>query len=204
MEHAERAIDLKRSTTRGSWDETSQDLAWIEAGRRGDPVAFNRLVLKWERRVYNLVLRMLGDPEESAEATQEIFLKTFRSIRNFKGDSRFSTWLYRIAVNHCITMLRRRPGLTVPLEEESEYSSNRTGLACEGTQEKEFLATERRREVLNSLSLLSAEQRAVIELKFFQEETFASMSEIVGVPISTIKSRFYAALEVLKGRLSSI
>ena len=182
-----------------------QERAWIEASRKGDPAAFNRLVLKWERRVYNLVLRMLGNREDAAETTQEIFLAVFRAIGRFQHQARFSTWLYRIAVNHCLTRLRRRPPLIQSMDEQDEHAvpfGERLGTADH--QDRDLLRLERRHIVRQSLAGLSHEQRVVVELKFFQEETFLSISEILRVPESTVKSRFYAALEVLKGRLGAL
>ena len=84
-------------------------LSGSPASQRGDAVSFNRLVLKWERPIYNLSLRMLRDADEAAEATQEVFLLAFKGIRRFRLDAQFSTWLYRIAANHCTSRLRKRP-----------------------------------------------------------------------------------------------
>jgi len=181
--------------------EVNQELAWVRASQAGDNGAFNRLVLKWERRIYNLSYRMLRHPEDAADSTQEIFLLAFRNIRKFKHNSRFSTWLYRIAVNHCIDVLKKRPisGLTEDGDMDSVGVSAR--LAVKSTQENEVFRDERQRRILDSLALLPAEQRIVIELKFFQDETFEVISRILDVPQSTIKSRFYSALDILKDRL---
>lgn len=202
MEHAIES-QLRRNQTADQ--ETDQETAWIEATRRGDSAAFNRLVLKWERPIYNLVLRMLGNREDAAETTQEIFLAVFRNIASFKRRARFSTWLYRIAVNHCLTRLRRRPPLMQTLDgEEGRLSPLRDRLGSLNDQDEAVLRNERRRIVRRSLSDLSPEQRAVVELKFFQEETFLSISEILDVPESTIKSRLYTALDVLKECLGTL
>jgi RNA polymerase sigma-70 factor, ECF subfamily len=185
--------------------DSAQELAWIDATRRGDQAAFNRLVLKRERQVYNLVLRMLGNRDDAAETTQEVFLAVFRNIARFKREARFSTWLYRIAVNHCLTRLRRRPPLLCTLDEDDEGSvPMRERLGTCGHQDEDVLRLERRRMVRASLAALSPEQRAVVELKFFQDETFRSISNILSVPESTVKSRFYAALDLLKGHLGSL
>ena len=81
----------------------------LPAANAGDAVSFNRLVLKWERPIYNLSLRMLRDADEAAEATQEVFLLAFKGIRRFRLTHSFRTWLYRIAANHCTSRLRKRP-----------------------------------------------------------------------------------------------
>ena len=80
--------------------EGVQESAWVSASQRGDALCFNRLVLKWEKPIYNLCLRMLLDQDEAAESAQEVFCSAFKNIQRFRRDARFSTWLYRIAVNH--------------------------------------------------------------------------------------------------------
>lgn len=201
----ENAIESPLRSSQSAEREGEQEFAWIDATRRGDQAAFNRLVLKRERQVYNLVLRMLGNREDAAETTQEVFLAAFRNITRFKRQARFSTWLYRIAVNHCLTRLRRRPPLIGTLDEEDEHSVPvRERLGTRGHQDEDVLRLERCRMVRASLAALSPEQRAVVELKFFQEETFLSISETLSVPESTVKSRFYAALDVLKRCLGAL
>ena len=182
--------------------ESSQESAWVRASQAGDNGAFNRLVLKWERKIYNLSFRMLRNPEDAADSTQEIFLLAFRNIRKFKQNSHFSTWLYRIAVNHCIDLLKKRPVAELTDDGDLEGSGLGIRASVTGTQEKDLFHDERQRKILDSLALLPADQRIVIELKFFQEETFDVISKILEVPESTVKSRFYAALDILKDRLS--
>ncbi len=182
--------------------ERALEDSWIDASRQGDTPAFNRLVLKWEKTVYNLALRMLEDREDAAEATQDIFLSAYKNIRRFRKDSKFSTWLYRIAINHCITRVRRqRPGNHISLEENGTAAKPIAQLSAPESQGGELLRSEEKRRVRNALALLPADQRAVIELKFFQEMTFEEIAEILGIPLSTIKSRLYSGLDTLKVRL---
>jgi RNA polymerase sigma-70 factor (ECF subfamily) len=179
--------------------DPTQDAAWVAASQRGDDVAFNRLVLKWEKSIYNLALRMLQQPEEAAETAQEIFISAFKNIRRFRRDSRFSTWLYRIAVNHCISRLRRRPsGVHYSLDDEPHVLAT---LPAHESHEGELLREEIRNRVRRALEHLSPDQRAVVELKFFQELTFEEIAFVVQAPLSTIKSRLYSGLEALKVRL---
>ena len=120
--------------------ESERETAWIAASQRGDALAFNRLVLKWERPIYNLALRMLQDSEEAAESAQEVFLSAYRNIRRFRQDSRFSTWLYRIAVNQCISRLRRRPpGAHYSLDDEENAAPLTNRLCARESQEQELL-----------------------------------------------------------------
>lgn len=181
-----------------------QENSWVAASQRGDAQSFNRLVLKWEKPIYNLALRMLHDREEAAEAAQEIFLLAFKSIHRFRLDSKFSTWLYRIAINHCVTRVRRRPpGVHLSLDDEGAEARPAGQLVVHEPQAGELLRSERRRRVLDALAHLHAEQQAVIELKFFQEMTFEEIAGALGVSLSTIKSRLYAGLEMLKIRLGN-
>jgi RNA polymerase sigma-70 factor, ECF subfamily len=185
--------------------ETSQERAWVAASQAGDPVAFNRLVLKWEKAIYNVALRMLLDSEEAAEAAQEVFLSAFTNIRRFRKDSKFSTWLYRIAVNHCITRLRKRPpGIHLSLDDDTDEIPLANRLASPGSHEQDLLREEGRRRVRAAMQRLPAEQRAVVELKFFQDLTFEEIAAICEVPLSTIKSRLYSGLESMKLRLGDL
>jgi RNA polymerase sigma-70 factor (ECF subfamily) len=173
--------------------DTSQEAAWVAASQRGDAVSFNRLVLKWERPIYNLSLRMLRDVDEAAEATQE--------VRRFRLDAQFSTWLYRIAANHCTSRLRKRPpGVHLSLD-GSEEGTEAGRLAAAECPEREFLRRESDHRVRNALDFLQPEQRIVVELKFFQEMTFEQIALVVEAPLSTVKSRLYHGLEILKIRL---
>jgi RNA polymerase sigma-70 factor (ECF subfamily) len=185
--------------------ESGQESIWIAASQRGDSLAFNRLVLRWERPIYNLTLRMLQDPDEAAEATQEVFLSAFKNIRRFRQDARFSTWLYRIAVNHCISRLRRKPpGIHYSLDDQRPEVPLAASLPARESHERDFFLEESRNRVRMALEHLPPEQRAIVELKFYQDLTFEEIASIIQVPLSTIKSRLYAGLEVLKVRLGGL
>jgi RNA polymerase sigma-70 factor, ECF subfamily len=180
------------------------EISWIAASQRGDTRAFNRLVLKWEKRIYNVALRMLRDREEAAEAAQDAFLLAFRNIRRFRLDSKFSTWMYRIVLNHCVTRLRQRPpGVHFSLEHENGDLSPAPQLQVGENQLGDLMRREQRNRVLTALSHLPPDQQAVIELKFFQELKFEEIAEVLEVPLSTVKSRLYAGLEMLKTRLGN-
>lgn len=182
--------------------ESSQETAWVTASQQGDAMAFNRLVLKWERPIYNLTLRMLQNEDEAAEATQEVFLLAFRSIRQFRREARFSTWMYRIAANYCTTRLRQRPVHThYSLDDDEAEPSFATMLPIRESHEAQLLREESRKQVTGALEKLSPEQRIVVELKFFQDLTFEEIALIAQAPLSTVKTRLYKGLENLKESL---
>jgi RNA polymerase sigma-70 factor (ECF subfamily) len=182
--------------------ESTQEGFWVDSSKKGDSLAFNRLVLKWEKTVYNVARRMLLDQEEAADATQEIFLLAFKNIRTFRKDSQFSTWLYRIALNHCISRARRRPqGAHISLDDQNCTGIPERELQVAATQSGELIRAEKQTRVLAALSHLVPEQRAVVEMKFFADMTFEDIALVLEIPVSTIKSRLYAALEILKVRM---
>ncbi len=183
--------------------EADEQLAWVLASQDGDTVAFNRLVILWQQRIFNLCLRMLRDPDEASEAAQETFMQAYRSVGRFRLESRFSTWLYRIASNQCLTRLRRRPAnRQFSIDEDDEIGTMAQRLASQDDQEGDLLLRERRLRVRKALGGLPAEQRIVVELKFFQECTFEEIAAILEKPLSTVKSRFYTGLQGLKRRLA--
>ncbi len=185
-------------------DEQIQESSWVAASQRGDAAAFNRLVLKWEKKVYNIAVRMLQNREEAAEASQEIFLLAFKNIRRFREDARFSTWLYRIALNHCITQRRHRPrGIHLSIDDKNTDISTINQMRVAETQVGQLLRSEQKNKVLEAVMHLQPDQQAVIELKFFQEMTFDEIAAILSIPVSTIKSRLYSGLEVLKTRINN-
>jgi RNA polymerase sigma-70 factor (ECF subfamily) len=193
---------MVQPTTSQASSKQDRENVWVSASQSGDTQAFNCLVLKWEKTVYNVALRMLRDRDEAAEATQEIFLMAFRSIHRFRRDSKFSTWIYRIALNHCLTRAKQRPpGTYLSLENENADSSPVPQLRVAETQVGELMRLEQRKRVMAALLHLPPDQHAVIELKFFQERTFEEIAAILEIPLSTIKSRLYSGLEMLKIRL---
>jgi RNA polymerase sigma-70 factor (ECF subfamily) len=185
--------------------ESLQEAMWIAASKTGDAASFNHLVLKWERPIYNLALRMLQDADEAAETTQEVFLRAFRSIRGFRAESAFSTWLYRIAANQCATRLRQRPSQAhYSMDDEETMRSLAGSLPRRESHEGDLLVDEARRQVHGALAQLPAEQRLAVELKFFEELTFDEIALVVEAPVSTVKSRFYSGLDTLKNRLGRL
>ncbi len=194
--------DSRNSGSRAA--ESGQESAWVAESQRGDSLAFNRLVLRWEKPIYNLALRMLQDPDEASEACQEAFMSAFKNIRRFRQNAKFSTWMYKIAVNYCISRLRRRPpGVHLSLDDDRPDIPLASKLPARESHEHDLLVEESRSRVRKALGHLSPEQRAVVELKFYQDLTFEEIAAIVQAPLSTIKSRLYTGLEVLKFRLGS-
>ncbi len=193
-------VARKSDTAAPAGDEA----AWISASQQGDETAFNRLVLRWEGTVFNLALRMLQDHDEAAEVSQDVFLSAFRSIGRFRRRSRFSTWLYRIAANKCLTRLERSPRRRqVPLEADDSPVLGRK-LSLVESQDRLVWERERRQGILEALAELPAEQRVVVEMRIYQDLKFGEIAEQLDLHPSTVKSRFYTALGALKDRLAPL
>jgi len=149
--------------------------------RDGDPSAFEELVKRHEQRIYNLCLRMLGKPEDARDATQETFLAALRRLSGFRGDSRFSTWLHRVAVNSCYDTLRRRQ------RRPEEALPDEPGPAPGDLAESAAEAVDVRQALLR----IPEDFRTVLILHDVQDVGYEEIAEILGVPVGTVKSRLH-------------
>lgn len=178
------------------------DAELVVASQGGDQDAFAQLVQRHQRRVFNLVFRMLQQYEEANEVTQETFLAAWQGLPSFRGDARFSTWLYRIAYNCCLKQLeqqKRDKALQAAIQEEHilDHASKdeRTSKALEIRDFQNI--------VREHLSMLPAKYRIVLVLRHLQEMTYEEMAEILTMPIGTIKTHLFRARNLLKERLEA-
>lgn len=183
-------------------DTLATDEIIVERALTGDAEAFGELVRRWERRIFALTYGMLGREEDARDATQETFLAAFRSLRNFRGEAKVSSWLHRIAVNQCISRQRRaKVRSESALEDEQETNAGSFAMplsyspahVAEGRQETAAV-----RRAINSLPV---ELRQVVVMKEFEELTFREIADVLDLPLSTVKSRLYTALKQLQMRL---
>jgi len=182
------------------------DEALIEAAVQGSTRAWDRLVRQYERQVYNFGLRLTGNPADARDVMQEVFLGVYRNLHRFRGDSQFSSWLFRIAHNKAVDLQRRqRP---VPIRDVSPGFADRDGLAA-GEYEpvadesqrgplEQAVSDELSRSILRLLGGLPFEQRMVVELKLYQSLTFEEIAVIERISVNTAKTRFYTALRKLR------
>jgi RNA polymerase sigma-70 factor, ECF subfamily len=157
----------------------------VRGARKGDVQMYNRLVSRWEKRVYNYLLRIAGSPDDAMDISQEAFLKAYQNLSRLDDPARFGPWLYRIAHNEAISYIRRRR----PTEdlEKAEYAASRSLAGVELS-----LAVE------TALGRLSADQREAVLLKVYEGFKFDEIAGILGCPASTVKSRVYSGLDQLK------
>jgi RNA polymerase sigma-70 factor (ECF subfamily) len=160
------------------------------------------LILRWERPIYALAYRTIGREEEARDIVQETFLRAFRALPGFKGQAKFSSWLYRIALNLCRDWIRRqRRTPTVPMPEGVDLVE----LASEQGPVESIEELVARREisavVAEAMQRLPEEQRTAIVLKEYHGLTFQEIADLQGCPLSTVKTRLYQGLSVLRRQL---
>ena len=185
-----------------------QEKDLIRKAKQGDMLAFEELILKHEKIVYNLALRMMNHSEDAMDISQEVFLKAYRSLANFDERSAFSTWLYRITHNTCIDEIRKRKGKqTYSLEEdlESEDGSMQRQVADDGdTPEESLMRKEQKSEILRALDTLSEEHKAAIILRDVKGLSYEEIAEILELSLGTVKSRINRARTQLKTEILKI
>jgi len=176
-----------------------EDTDLIPQAARGNVEAYNLLVSRWEKRVYNYLLRITANREDALDLTQDVFLKAYQNLRKLDDPGRFAPWLYRIAHNEAYSMFRkRRPEADV---DELEPESTETGITVGGST---VFPMELSLAVAGALERLSPDQREAVVLKIYQGFKFEEMADILGCPVSTVKSRLYTALELLKADLAPL
>src|SRR5256885_3282202 len=169
----------------------------------GDADSFNELILRWERPIYALAYRTIGREEDARDVCQETFLRAFRAVKGFRGQAKFSSWLYRIALNLCRDWVRRERRTPVVQAPEGVDLMD-LAAAREPSESIEDLVARKdlARTVERAMALLPEEQRTAIILKEYHGLTFQEIAELVGCPLSTVKTRLYQGLTVLRRELA--
>jgi len=181
---------------------TSTDEELVARSAGGDLDSFNQLVVRWERPIYALAYRVIGREEEARDVVQEAFLRAYRSIGGFRGQAKFSSWLYRITLNLCRDWIRRQK--RAPFVETPEGVDIVELAGEQGTVES--VEDEVARRTLGEIGsramrVLSEDQRTAIVLKEYQGLTFQEIADQLGCPLSTVKTRLYQGLIVLRREL---
>src|SRR5919199_2106278 len=168
----------------------------------GDLDSFNQLVLRWERPIYALAYRVIGREEDARDVCQEAFLRAFRALKGFKGQAKFSSWLYRITLNLCRDWIRRERRQPVA---QAPEGVDLIELAAESTPSESIEELVARREigraVARAMAALPDEQRTAIILKEYHGLTFQEIADLLDCPLSTVKTRLYQGLSVLRRQL---
>ena len=169
----------------------------LDLALRGDTDSFGRLVERWRSRVFGFIFRFTGNREDARDLTQDTFTKAYQNLNRLTDPASFPAWVYKIALNECRMRFRRSKRSQLVELDEDKVTAAGTAID-ERTPEKAFRQTELRRVLQAVFEELPAEQRAVIVMKEYQGLKFREISEILNVPLSTVKSRLYLGLKTLK------
>lgn len=181
----------------------AEELALVERCQSGDAAAFDSLVAKYASQVYNLAYRMIGDPDDAEDISQEVFLRVHRAIKGFRGSSSFTTWVYRVATNVCLDELKRRKRRpTVTEWSEQEEASVEPSPAAAANPEAATLRRERQELVQRAIRSLPEAQRVVVVLYDLQGLSYDEIAEALGASLGTVKSRLNRARVALKSKLA--
>jgi RNA polymerase sigma-70 factor (ECF subfamily) len=186
---------------RGVAPEIADELALVQRSCAGDQDAFAILVQQHQRRIYVVALRLLNNEDEAAEAVQEAFLAAWQGLHTFRGEARFSTWLYRIVYHACLRVLEQRRRDTRDRDAAALQMQERARL--DDGQEVQTILTdrERQRTIQEAIQELPGKYRAVLILRHLQELTYEEIAQALGLPIGTIKTHLFRARSLLKERL---
>lgn len=183
------------------------DQSLVERVQHGDKKAFDLLVLKYQQRVVNVISRyMRGHQDDVLDVAQEAFIKAYRALPNFRGDSAFYTWLYRIAINtaknYLVSQGRRPPATDVDAEDAVYYEDSR--LRDHDTPESRLLTDEIEKVIFKTIESLPDDLRIAITLREMEDMSYEEISEAMDCPIGTVRSRIFRAREAIDKQLKPL
>lgn len=171
---------------------------------RGDKHAFDLLVLRYQHRILGLIGRFINDPAEVEDVAQEAFIKAYRALPKFRGDSAFYTWLYRIAINtaknYLVARGRRPPSTDIDVD-DAEFMENNTTLTDIESPEANQEKTDLERVIYEAIDELPEDLRTAFTLREFSGLSYEEITEIMGCPVGTVRSRIFRAREALDKKI---
>ncbi len=187
--------------------ERQIDQELVERVQRGDKKAFDLLVLKYQQKVMNLVSRYLRDPSETMDVTQEAFIKAYRALPGFRGESAFYTWLYRIAINtaknHLVAQGRRPPGSDVDAETAEQLDAG-TRLKEYATPEHHLMERELAETVRQAIDDLPEDLRTAITLRELEGLSYEEIAKAMECPVGTVRSRIFRARAAIDAKIGPL
>lgn len=199
--------ELIRGGVQGGVSEAKTDQLLVERVQKGEKRAFDLLIQKYQHRIVSLVSRYVSDPSEAQDVAQEAFIKAYRAIDRFRGDSAFYTWLYRIAINTAknwiVAKNRRPPASDIDATEAEQYGMS--GMLKEGsTPENEMLREEIEQTVYDTIAKLPGDLRTAIMLREMDGMSYEEIATTMDCPIGTVRSRIFRAREAIDQKLKPL
>ena len=187
--------------------ERQKDQVLVERVQAGDKRAFDLLVIKYQSRVVNVISRYLRDPVEALDLAQEAFIKAYRALPNFRGDSAFYTWLYRIAINtaknYLVAQSRRPPGDDIEAADAEQFEGP-SALKETATPESMMLRDEIQQVIFSAIEALPDDLRTAITLRELEDLSYEEIAEAMDCPIGTVRSRIFRAREAIDIKLKPL
>ena len=187
--------------------ERNIDQTLVERVQQGDKSAFDILVLKYQSKIIQLVNRYVHDPDEAMDVAQEAFIKAYRAIGRFRGDSAFYTWIYRIAINtaknHLVASGRRPPAGDIDAQDAEQYEGA-TGLREYATPERMLLKDEIEKTVASAIDELPDDLKTAITLRELEGLSYEEIAQAMECPIGTVRSRIFRARDAIDTKLKPL
>lgn len=177
----------------------SEEMTWVLQAQQGSDEAFTNLVETYQKHVYNLCYRMLGEPESAEDAAQETFLRAFQHLHRYDRKRPFATWLLSIAAHYCIDRLRRRKFSMASIDQDEEEGGFELPDADAPNPESEVVHNEQREQMQGLLKRLDSVDRAAIVLRYWNDCSEAEIAEALNLTVSAVKSRLHRARRELAG-----
>ena len=191
----------------GGVSEANVDQLLVERVQKGDKRAFDLLIQKYQHRIVSLVSRYVSDPSEAQDVAQEAFIKAYRAVKRFRGDSAFYTWLYRIAINTAknwiVAKNRRPPNSDIDASDAEQYSIS-SRLRETSTPERELLREEIEHTVFDTIAKLPEDLRTAIMLREMDGMSYEEIAITMECPIGTVRSRIFRAREAIDEKLKPL
>ncbi len=184
--------------------EQKVDQALVERVQRGDKKAFDILVLKYQHKIMKLISRYIWDHSEVMDVAQEAFIKAYRALPRFRGDSAFYTWMYRIAINtaknHLVAQGRRMPNVDIDAQEAEQFEGA-SGLKEQSTPENLLLSDEVESTIFSAMKQLPEDLCTAITLREIEGLSYEEIAEAMDCPVGTVRSRIFRAREAIDKKL---
>lgn len=169
------------------------DIELVNEFKSGNISAFDEIVRKYQKKVYGLARKILGNHDDADDVAQEVFIKLYYSLNDFKGESSLFTWIYRITVNECNNVLRKKK-----IKEFVQIDEIMNLLKFSQTPEQELVDKERKNLIERAMEKLPPKQRAVFVMRFFDELDYEQISKILNKPIGTLKANYFHAVKKIQ------
>ncbi|MDH3526578.1 MAG: RNA polymerase sigma factor RpoE [Gammaproteobacteria bacterium] len=187
--------------------ERTIDQALIERVQKGDKTAFDVLVLKYQHKIIKLINRYVRDPDEALDVAQEAFIKAYRAVERFRGDSAFYTWMYRIAINtaknHLVASGRRPPSGDIDAQDAEQYEGA-AGLKEYDTPEHLILRDEMQATITKAIDELPEDLKTAITLRELEGMSYEEIAQTMECPIGTVRSRIFRARDAIDTKLQPL